>query len=117
LYQLLDDLRLSLDQFIDACILAGIPEFAPTFAMLNPAPSAKFDFFAAVKMIHDHSSGHAAIAHYASEKKVEKANSLDTYLRARTIIGHHLVFDTNCVCEPCNKEFAPAFVKSIFITF
>jgi hypothetical protein len=81
--------------------------------MLNPSPPAKFDFYGAVKMLHDHQTGHAVIMHYNTEKKVEKANSLDTYLRARTIIGHHLVFDITCVCEPRNKDLAPAFVPFI----
>jgi len=35
---------------------------------------------------------------------------LDQFYRAKCQVFHGMVFDTNCVCEPRNKELVPAYV-------
>jgi hypothetical protein len=110
---LLDDVKLSPDQFVDACIFAGL-DFCSTIPALNPSGRERFSFRAAVDMIATHGSGVAAItALQPTVPALEKIGYRDQFLRAKTTIAHHIIFDATGSCEPRNRDTVPADLHEV----
>jgi len=92
------------DQFIDACILAGF-DLCSTFPPLLEGP---FNFRAAYEMVKGYKTGLTAVQNHINHPQVQKLNYIDLFVRTRNIIRHHVIFTTNCTCEPFNKHACPS---------
>jgi hypothetical protein len=101
---ILRELNMNQDQFIDSCILAGF-DLCLTFP---PLLDALFSFRAAYEMVKAYGSGRIAVETHSNHPQVQNSNYIELYIRTKNIIRHHLVFTTNCICEPLNKQTCPS---------
>jgi hypothetical protein len=109
LNQILDNLKMTQEQFLEACILAGF-ELCPTFP---PIQEPNFKFKAAYDLVKASKSGYAAIQTSQNNAKVEKSNYLDQFNRTKAIIQHHPIIDNRCHVIPLNKDTAPRDLSEI----
>lgn len=98
--ELLHKSGINLDQFIDACILAGGFERTPTFSYI----SENFVFEKAVDLIHSYGSGINAVSKYPQYR--------NQFLKMKSYIQNNLIFDINCRCYPAGR-IIPADIHSI----
>jgi hypothetical protein len=104
LNQILDSLKLTHEQFVDAALLAGLPVFE--LSTFPPIDDRDFSFQAAYELIVTFKSGYAAIQNTTSPR-LNKASYLEDFLRAKVRITNHPIFDTHATCVPLNKEVCP----------
>eukprot|EP01102_Stenamoeba_stenopodia_P007359 TRINITY_DN2064_c0_g2_i1.p1 TRINITY_DN2064_c0_g2~~TRINITY_DN2064_c0_g2_i1.p1 ORF type:complete len:722 (+),score=142.70 TRINITY_DN2064_c0_g2_i1:172-2337(+) len=99
--EVLNNLNMTSEQFVDSCILAGF-DYSATF----PPLSDGFLFRKAYETIKAHASGLIAVQSQvnAGHPGVLKTNYLDIFLKARALIRNHIIFDYSCTCEPLNKD-------------
>lgn len=108
---ILEDLKLTPDQFVDACLIAG-GDFLPTSPMLSGGSNQRFSFKAAVDLITAHGSAFAAIDAWSTVPS-ESQSYRDQFLRVKASIAHHIIFDMSGQCEPRNRDNAPADLHDV----
>ncbi|TPX49988.1 hypothetical protein SeLEV6574_g01139 [Synchytrium endobioticum] len=103
----LHDLGVYSDQFLDICLIAGF-DWVWTFPPLNVQPPEAFQFITAVKFVTQAPGGvYAALAPYKNSPTVIKRNYIDEFMRARCAVKYHMVLTETATVEPMNKEAAP----------
>ncbi|KAJ2141193.1 hypothetical protein IW136_002358 [Coemansia sp. RSA 678] len=101
---LLGRCRITAEQFLDICILAGC-DWCPTFPAL--LDDVGFSFKSAVDMTHQYHSGLNAIQMLTDHPSVRATNYSDSFLRAYCIVRYHIVLHLDGSVGPLNPEFAP----------
>ncbi|CAO3594271.1 unnamed protein product [Absidia cylindrospora] len=99
----LGDLRVSEEQFLDICILAGF-EYCPTFP---PLAVISFTFNGVQELIKQHKTGFNAVQAYSDDANVVKTGYIDTFCRTRCAIKYHLILTDEGEVKPLNADQAP----------
>jgi len=91
---LLSDLNLTDELFLDVGILAGF-EYSPTFpATLDP------NFKAIVEMVKLYKSGYGAVVAFAEHPAIKNQNYLEHYGRTRSLIKYSLILSSDGIVLP-----------------
>ncbi|KAG0054478.1 hypothetical protein BGZ83_011165 [Gryganskiella cystojenkinii] len=101
----LQDLYLSDDQFLDLCILAGFDQFS-TFPPL--ATDATFTFKNIHDLLRQYRTGFNAVKAHADSPLVVKSNYVDSFCRTRCAMRHQPILNDEGHIEPMNVEQAPS---------
>ncbi|KAJ1925949.1 hypothetical protein IWQ60_004210 [Tieghemiomyces parasiticus] len=96
--QILRDLGLDAEQFLDVCILAGF-DWSATFPPLAVS-NLGFTFKAVHDLIKQHKTGFNTVQHYADNPEVIKTKYVDQFCRARCAVKYHLVLTTEGAVVP-----------------
>eukprot|EP01132_Coremiostelium_polycephalum_P003991 gene3991-4992_t len=95
---ILSDLGITHDQFIDACLLCGF-EYCQTF----PAFAKEYTFRMVCDVVKMNQSGLDTIRSF-SHIYPNLDKYAEQFLKTKCLIHNHLVFYSNCVCEPLFKD-------------
>ncbi|GAM19214.1 hypothetical protein SAMD00019534_023890, partial [Acytostelium subglobosum LB1] len=99
-----EDLQMTHDQFVDACILAGY-EFCNTFTGLTSSFGHNFNFRHVCDLVKQHQTGLQVIQDYQySYQNVEKY--MEQFMKTKCLIRNHLVYTPSCICEPLYKDLS-----------
>mgnify|MGYP001554559431 CR=1 FL=1 len=101
----LQDLQLTDDQFLDACILAGC-DYCSTFPMLT-SDLMNFNFKMAYDTVRVHGSGYIAVRMFAHHPELLKVRYEDVFCRVKSAMRHHLVMATDGTVQPLTMEQVP----------
>ncbi|GJJ68247.1 hypothetical protein EMPS_00593 [Entomortierella parvispora] len=101
--EVLQDLLLSDDQFLDVCILAGFDQFT-TFPPL--ATEVAFSFKNIHDLLRQHRTGFNAVKAHVDNPQVAKY--VDSFCRARCAMRHQPILNDDGHIEPMNLEQAPS---------
>ncbi|KAJ1672869.1 hypothetical protein EV182_006331, partial [Spiromyces aspiralis] len=110
-YSVLHDLRISKEQLLDICILAGF-DWCPTFPPLDKYNV--FTFKSVHEIVKSHYTGHNVIQAYLEDPDVKHSNYYDAYCRAYCAIKYHLVLRDDGVVCPLNATNVPGDLHEIF---
>ncbi|KAJ1921768.1 hypothetical protein H4219_000501 [Mycoemilia scoparia] len=109
-YSILSDLRVSKEQFLDICIMAGF-EWCPTFPVVDKVSFTFKDVHDLIKM---HYSGYNVMQTYFDDPDVKRLKYIECYSRAYCAIKHHLVLRDDGVVSPLNASNAPNDLHEVF---
>ena len=109
---ILQSLELTEDMFMDMCIIAGF-DYCPTFPVLTE-PGKPFDFLSAYHCIKQYYCGAIAIQQHSNHFLVKKMDYMEIFLRTRSSIKHHIVFDDNASAVPLYAHLCPSDLQDIF---
>ncbi|KYQ89439.1 5'3'-exonuclease N- and I-domain-containing protein [Tieghemostelium lacteum] len=96
---ILQELAMTHDQFIDACLICGYE-----YCANSPFPFAKDNFRVVCEMVKASHSGFDVIRNYAHVLGPSLDKYLDQFLRTKTLIQNHLILYSSGVCEPIYKD-------------
>ncbi|KAJ1956786.1 hypothetical protein IWQ62_005227 [Dispira parvispora] len=99
--QVLRELGIDSEQFLDACILAGF-DWSTTFPPL--LTTGGFVFKALQDILRQYKTGFNAVQQHASNPEVIKANYGDTFCRARCMVKYHLVLNDQGQVVPLSQD-------------
>jgi hypothetical protein len=103
----INDLNVTPDIFVDACLLAGT-SLLPTFPPIEAPPRKPSKVKAAVDMIVSMgNSGYAVCLRYEEDPQCRLMRYLDRYRKARLAIKHHVYMNEDGKVEPLDPENAP----------
>ncbi|EFA78219.1 5'3'-exonuclease N- and I-domain-containing protein [Heterostelium album PN500] len=115
LKMVLQDLHLTHDQFVDACLLSGY-EFCPIFRTFQNNFNNLVHFRAACDMVRQFQSGIAVIQDHSYLFNTDKY--MEAFMKTKCLLRNHMVYYTNCSCEPLYKDLTyqvkPSDLNSIF---
>jgi hypothetical protein len=106
---ILKSLELTEDMFLDMCILAGF-DYCGTF----PGFKNPFNFDMTYDCIKEYRSGVTTIYAHSNSPNVQNPNYMELFLRARTAIKYHIIFDDNGYIIPLYSETSPSDLDEIF---
>ena len=98
----LQELAVNEDQFLDICILVGF-EHSPAFPPTLHEQALK----ATVDMVKYYKSGHAAVSAFAEQPQVKQIQYTDTYARTRSMIKYSLVLSSEGTVIPLPLAGSP----------
>ncbi|CAG8538773.1 13168_t:CDS:2 [Acaulospora colombiana] len=102
---ILNDLTLTDEQFLDVCIIAGSP-LSPEFI--------NFNFKSVHDLIKQHRNGFSAVQSYAADHGGGvKANYIEAFCRNRCAIKYHMVLTDEGQVKPMNEESSPSDIHDI----
>eukprot|EP00742_Colponemidia_sp_Colp-10_P004976 GILJ01005317.1.p1 GENE.GILJ01005317.1~~GILJ01005317.1.p1 ORF type:complete len:710 (-),score=120.16 GILJ01005317.1:212-2341(-) len=104
-----ESLGLTHEMFLDACVLAGF-ELISTFPVIQDPKT--FTFGAALSHVAKFGSGFNSIQYHLSLMQQNAPTPLhsylDSFIRSKMLIRHHLILEPGCECIPLAADGCPA---------